>query len=163
MSSVDVAREAADPRVGYAFGVVRRWRCISSRMSLAAICVGLVVVVGVVKLGRSFGQQLTSVGDVAFIELGVRQAVHGRASLGVYSRFGWHHPGPALLYVLAPWYWLSRDNSRSLFLGAWLINVASALGSVWVVRVRAGETAARVMAGVVLAFLIMAGFGQVID
>jgi hypothetical protein len=134
-----------------------------SNYSLAVGTVAVVVAYGAIRLGVHLGGPLTPGGDVALIELGVRQALfHGNA-LGVYSRFGWHHPGPALFYVLAPWYWLSGESSRSLFLGAWLINGVSAIGAVWIVRARAGEHAARVMAIVVLAHLLIVHVIHLID
>jgi hypothetical protein len=134
-----------------------------SNYSLAVGTIAVVVVYGAIRLGVHLRGQLTPLGDVALIELGVRQAVFHANALGVYSRFGWHHPGPALFYALAPWYWLSGESSRSLFLGAWLINGVSALGAVWIVRARAGEYAARVMAIAVLAHLLIVHVIHVID
>lgn len=40
-------------------------------------------------------------GDQALLETGARQALHLARTLGPYSRFGWHHPGPALFYLMA--------------------------------------------------------------
>jgi hypothetical protein len=130
---------------------------------LALVLVGAVVVLGVGKLLRSLGQTFTSSGDVAFIELGVRRAVELDQQLGVYSRFGWHHPGPALLYALAPAYWLSGSSSRALFIGAWLVNGVCLLLTLVLVRARAGELAARLMAAVALLFLLVGGFAHMIN
>ena len=130
---------------------------------LALVLVGAVVVLGVGKLLRSLGQTFTSSGDVAFIELGVRRAVELDQQLGVYSRFGWHHPGPALLYALAPAYWLSGSSSRALFVGAWLVNGVCLLLTLVLVRARAGELAARLMAAVALLFLLVGGFAHMIN
>ena len=130
------------------------------RVSLAIVGVAVVVAFGTIKLARPLGQSFTSAGDIAFIELGVRQALHHGTALGVYSRFGWHHPGPALFYFLAPWYWLSGESSRSLFLAAWIINGGCALGAVWIVRARAGELTARVLAVVLFVFLVIAHFAH---
>lgn len=140
----------------------RRWRDVST-YSLAAIGVALVFGFGIVKLARPLGRPFTTFGDIAYIELGVRQALHHGNALGVYSRFGWHHPGPALFYVMAPWYWLSGDSSRSLFLSAWLINGATALGAVWIVRARADELAARLTTIVLFASMLIFGFRHFID
>ena len=130
------------------------WRYVS----VALLSVGVVVVVGAIRLARTLGKPYTSPGDVAFIELGIRHALHHGETLGVYSRFGWHHPGPALLYAFAPVYWLSGSSSRSLFLGAWLINGVSALGAVWLVRRRAGELGAVLAAAAVFVLLWRQGF-----
>jgi hypothetical protein len=118
----------------------------SSRVSLALLAVSFVVAFGLVRLLASLGRPYTSGGDVAFLELGVRDALHHGTALGVYSRFGWNHPGPALLYLDVPLYWLAGERSRSLFLTAWLINGASVLGTVWILRRRVSEIAARAAA-----------------
>jgi cytochrome bd-type quinol oxidase subunit 2 len=55
--------------------------------------------------------QIVLGGDQALIELAVRDAARFDTTVGVYSHFGWHHPGPAWLYLLsvpyrigaAPW------------------------------------------------------------
>ncbi|HEV7526800.1 MAG TPA: glycosyltransferase family 39 protein [Acidimicrobiia bacterium] len=134
-----------------------------SRASLALVAVVLAFIVGVFRLVQPLGTPYTSVGDLAFIELGVRQALHHGTALGVYSRFGWHHPGPALFYLLAPWYWLTGESSRGLFLGALVVNGTCALGVVAVVRRSAGERAARLTAMLVFAFVVIVGFGAVMD
>jgi len=43
------------------------------------------------------GPALAWSGDQALVELGVREASAQHRSLGVYSRFGWNHPGPVWL------------------------------------------------------------------
>lgn len=53
-------------------------------------------------------------GDQALVELGVREASALHRSLGVYSRFGWNHPGPVWLYVLALPYRLLGADGRAL-------------------------------------------------
>ncbi len=40
--------------------------------------------------------------DIAMIELYTRHAMEGNQFVGMYSRFGWNHPGPAYFYMLAP-------------------------------------------------------------
>jgi hypothetical protein len=130
---------------------------------VSALATVAVVIIGAVRLIKPVRDAFTSQGDAAFVELDVLHALHGGVALGVYSRFGWHHPGPALFYLLAPVYWLSDEHSRSLFLGAWLVNGASAVVAVLVVRARAGELAARITAVFVLAFLAALGFRELID
>ena len=113
-------------------------------LPLSLFAVGLIGLLGVVKLVRALGWPFTSGGDVAFIELAVRQMVRGGTALGPYSRFGWHHPGPLLFAVMAPAYWLSGEASRSLFLSSWFLNWGCAVLIVLLVRRMAGELAARV-------------------
>jgi hypothetical protein len=136
---------------------------LTALRSVALITLAAVFAFGAIKLVRPLRQTFTSAGDVAYIELGVRRAVRLQEELGVYSRFGWHHPGPALLYALAPVYWLSGGSSRALFLGAWLVNGAAAIAAVVVVRARAGELAARLMTATVLIFLLAGRFTHFID
>lgn len=64
------------------------------------------------------------ISDEALIELRVRDVPSELPLVGVYSRFGWSHPGPALFYVLAPFYWLGRSASTALIVGALCIHFA---------------------------------------
>lgn len=77
--------------------------------------------------------------DIALIELGVRDVGRHLVLLGVYSRFGWRHPGPLLFYVLAVPYWLSGGSSIGLCAGAALINGASVVAIAWFARRRGGR------------------------
>ena len=92
-------------------------------------------------------------GDDALLELNARDALGGRQLVGPYSRFGWHHPGPAQAFVLSLPVRLAGDGA-GLPLGAalWNLGVAGAvLALVWR---RHGPTAAIVASlaiGVVLA------------
>jgi hypothetical protein len=65
-------------------------------------------------------------GDDALLELSTLRATTGEQLLGPYSRFDWHHPGPAYFYLLAPIYALVGHNALGLHWGALLINAASA-------------------------------------
>ena len=57
-------------------------------------------------------------GDGAVIELYTLHATGFRQLLGPYSRFGFHHPGPAMFYVLAPFYAVSGHATASLSVAA---------------------------------------------
>jgi hypothetical protein len=127
------------------------------------LAVAAVAVFGVVKLALSLGGTYSSGGDNAFLELQIRQALHGGVALGPYSRYGWHHPGPLMFYLYAPLYWLTGESSRSLFLSSWLLNCVCAVGSVWILRRRAGEAVARLGAAAVLVYFYAAGFMSLID
>ena len=63
-------------------------------------------------------------GDLALLELGTFQAARGAQLLGPYSRFGWHHPGPVLFYLMVPLYLLSGQDSLSLQWSSLLIALA---------------------------------------
>ncbi|MCA9608925.1 MAG: hypothetical protein KC619_25150 [Myxococcales bacterium] len=68
-------------------------------------------------------------GDHAVLELDLRAILAGRWVAGAYSQFGWHHPGPAALYFLAPLYGLFGRTSAAahaaaaLYHGAWLLGL----------------------------------------
>jgi hypothetical protein len=71
--------------------------------------------------------------DWALIELQVRQVGTGDTPLvGVWSRFGWRHPGPLLFYVLALPYRLVPDDRGLLFATA-CVNLAATAGFALVV------------------------------
>ncbi len=138
----------------------QRW-LVRFPWSLAVVVA--VLVMGTIKLARTLGQPFTSGGDAGFLEIQIRQALHGAVTLGPYSRYGWHHPGPAVFYLFAPVYWLSGESSRSLFLDSWLLNAGCALVTVVIVRHFAGERAARVAAGALVVYVAAAGFGALIN
>lgn len=74
-------------------------------------------------------------GDLAMIEIHLRQAVRGTHLLGAYSQYGWYHPGPLYYYVLAPFYALGRGASRSLNVAVALLNLAAVLG-MWALHLK---------------------------
>ena len=75
------------------------------------------------------------VGDHSLIELGVRDVLDGSPpDVGVYSRYGWYHPGPTIYYLLAVPYLLFGRSSAALQIGALGISTASLLGVVLLLR-----------------------------
>lgn len=81
-------------------------------------------------------------GDQALLDLQARRAWHLDLLVGPYSRFGWHHPGPVLAYLLALPVRLLEPSGAGLHLGTVLVNGAAAVGVVaWVWR-RHGPRAA---------------------
>lgn len=62
-------------------------------------------------------------GDVAIIEITTAAALREPVMLGPYSQFGWHHPGPLLFYLLAPFYAAAGANSIGLAVGAIVLNL----------------------------------------
>jgi hypothetical protein len=139
---------------------VQRW-VVRFPWSIAVVVA--VLVMGTIKLARTLGQPFTSGGDAGFLEIQIRQALHGAVTLGPYSRYGWHHPGPAVFYLFAPVYWLSGESSRSLFLDSWLLNAGCVLVAVLIVRHFVGERAARVAAGALVVYVAAAGFAALIN
>ena len=79
-------------------------------------------------------------GDRALIEMYTRDIGHHAVLLGPYSRFGWHHPGPALYEVLALPYRLTGSNGLGLMFGVVLINAIAAAGIALVAYRRGGRT-----------------------
>ncbi len=80
-------------------------------------------------------------GDHAVLELYTRLAASGDQRLGPYSRFHFHHPGPALFYLSMPIYELSGESHEGLKLAALLLNALSVAGLLAVAR-RMGGLAA---------------------
>ena len=62
-----------------------------------------VIAAGMIFMGRDyfFGAPLFEYGDTAANSLQIARAIHLQEILGNYSRFGFHHPGPAFFYVYA--------------------------------------------------------------
>jgi len=94
--------------------------------------------------------------DIALADYNTRLAMHGQMYVGVYDRFGWHHPGPALYYLFAAFYWVFGSSPRTLFATSLLLALVSVAASVLVVQRRAGAAAGRACAlagGLMLIFL----------
>jgi hypothetical protein len=64
-------------------------------------------------------------GDVALIDLRVRDTwfggLQGVPLVGVYSRFGWNHPGPAMFWAIAPLSLVAGGASWATIVGAALV------------------------------------------
>jgi hypothetical protein len=67
------------------------------------------------------------ISDGAVLEIYTLHAVKGFWPFGPYSQFRWHHPGPMLFYLLAPFYALGGYRTIALHAGALAINLASVL------------------------------------
>ena len=110
--------------------------------------------VGAVRLAMTVRRPYDHAGDHAIFEAAIRRVASGAQTLGPYSRFDFHQPGPAYFEAQAPFYWLSGANGRALFLGALCMNLGAALACVLVVRRYLGERTARWTALVVGAYVI---------
>lgn len=73
-------------------------------------------------------------GDEAFIEMRVRDVPGDPPLVGVYSRFGWSHPGPALFYLLWLPYQLARSSSSGLIVAMVIGHGAAVLAATWIAR-----------------------------
>jgi hypothetical protein len=74
--------------------------------------------------------RLVLYGDQALMDLGARRAIHLDQLMGPYSRTGFHQPGPAVFYLLAPFVRLFEPGAAGLYLGAIAINGAALIAVV---------------------------------
>jgi hypothetical protein len=91
---------------------------------------------------------------MALIELATRHAARGEQLLGPYSRFGFHHPGPAMFYVLAPLYAASGGLFASMLFTALVANTVLLGAAAWTAW-RAGRGEALIPALLVLPLLAL--------
>jgi hypothetical protein len=109
---------------------------------LAVAVAGAWPLVELVRLAVQSGHATYLSGDQALIDLAARRAWHLDQLVGPYSRYGWHHPGPALFYLLAIPVRIFEPDGPGVYFGTVLINGAAAVATVAVVWRRAGGTAA---------------------
>ena len=109
-----------------------RWPLVALALALAPLAVSAVA------LAVAVGGDYRPEGDIAIVEMTTRAVGDHWPLIGNHSRDGWHHPGPALLYVLAVPYRLLAGSSIALPLGALAINGASVAGMAVVARRRGG-------------------------
>ena len=60
-------------------------------------------------------------GDQAVIDLEARDSLLGRNLLGVYDRYGWHHPGPLWLLWLGIVRWVGGGAPEALVVGSFVL------------------------------------------
>ena len=123
--------------------------------------VGLVVLTAVPALVGLVVRPHVYVADHALIELGVRRVLDGSPpEVGVYSRYGWYHPGPVIYYLLAVPYLLFGRSQVALQLGALVVATGSLLGIVLLLRRLRGTGVALAGLAVCLLYLhlLPAGF-----
>ena len=143
----------------YAWAIRRRRAVASPRRTLAqtvtlrfqTLVIVVIVVPLVVTAASLVGRPWFPAYDSAAIALRVAD-VGGRHTplVGVFSRFGWKHPGPLLLWVLAP-FWQAAGGAGLLF-GAVLVNALGVVGTL-IVAGRRGRRSMLIWAGVCLALL----------
>lgn len=110
--------------------------------ALAILVVGLWPMVELVRLVAQSGHTTNLWADIALLDLNARRAWHLDQLLGPYSRFGWHHPGPFLVYLLALPVRLFEPNGTGIYVGTVLINGAVAMAAVSMMWRRASALAA---------------------
>lgn len=75
------------------------------------------------------------ISDEALIELRVRDVPAHLPLTGVYSKFGWNHPGPSQFYLLSLFYFLGRSSSSALLVGSMATHLAFAVVAWRAIRV----------------------------
>ncbi len=133
-----MSREAEHDALGE--GPARPW---------ALWIVAFPVLVAVVAIA---GRSWTPAGDLALQTLQISEVGTSHTPLtGVWSRWGWNHPGPIQFYALAPFAWLLGPTGT--LIGTGLLNLASLVGAVVVGRRRGGVpiAAATALVGLILA------------
>jgi hypothetical protein len=125
-----------DAAVGRGGWFVRR---AALKIGGAALLVAIAVLLSSYLIGSR--PRTYSVGDEALLEIYTLEAVHGRLQVGAYSRFGWNHPGPAWFYAFAPGYVASGYREESLFATTLVLNLASVVALLWLLRRSGGPVA----------------------
>ena len=137
----------------------RGGRSLVERVPWAAVTVAFVVAVAAFKEIRYLGVPFTSSGDPAYTELSILRVFHGGVFLSARTPvLGGTTPGRLCSTYSHLIYGLSGDSSRALFLDSWLLNGASAIGTVLIAWKLAGPLASAVFAAVVLAFMDIVGY-----
>ena len=125
---------------------------------LSIVAVGAFAVVEALRIVVQH-PRMTLYGDQALLELGARRAAHFDQLVGPYSRNGFHHPGPAVLYLLAPFVRLFAGSGPGLYLGATVISGAALVAAVAVIWRRLGPLAAAWAASAIAALCLCLGVG----
>ncbi|HET6774177.1 MAG TPA: hypothetical protein VFH36_12740 [Acidimicrobiales bacterium] len=97
------------------------------------------LVVSAVHLTVRYGNQYNPGGDLAMAELLTRDVGRHPVLIGPFSRDEWHHPGPALYYVLAVPYRLLGSRATAMNVGALAVHAASIAGIAVLARRRGGQ------------------------
>ena len=95
--------------------------------------------------------------DEAVTEIWTRAALNGKALLGPYSRFGWHHPGPTWFYVAAAFSIVFGPGVGGLAVAAAAVLAASTAIAVVIVGHAVGGRAAWIASLTLLAWTVAVG------
>jgi hypothetical protein len=124
------------------------------------VCLGLLVATAAVPVAwsvRRLAGGVTLIGDLAVFDLRVRDVGTAHTPLvGLYSRFGWSHPGPVAFYCAAPFrVLLGPTVGLTAFAAAW--NVASVALVAALARRRGGPVVVMAALAVQLATWVSVG------
>jgi hypothetical protein len=135
----------------------------SHRRFVAVVAAAVFVPVAVLMVRVVHSGWLSS-SDWADIELRTRDVGTLHTPLvGVYSRYGWNHPGPLLFYVLALPYRLLGAQGHGILAGALVVN-AAAIACVGVVAWRRGRLVGSMLGlAIVLVLARALGAGFLVD
>lgn len=138
----------------------RSWWSTPARRAGAATVIGAVPVV-VVLLRFAVGT-VTLDGDEAIFAMQVRDAATGGfPTLGLYSRYGWSHPGPIAFYVFAPFQVFG--STLGILIGAAAWNVVALGVAVWLAARRGGNGLVAVVIAAQCATWLSIGGAAVVD
>jgi hypothetical protein len=112
---------------------------------LAILTVAPLLVLAVVAI-VSVGHGYHGTGDNGMAELHISDIGTHWPEIGLFSRDGWNHPGPALFYVLLLPYRLTGSHSNGLLVGAALVNAVAVGGTTLLARRRGGTALALLVA-----------------
>lgn len=125
-------------------------------------CFGVIATVLVVRNAYVFTTKIYEDSDFAADSIAVLQAKHFQLLTGNYSRLGFYHPGPALLYVMAWGEWLFRDVAHLVptpwngqLLGILLLNAALLATALSVFARDGGTVVAMACLCTVVAFIVL--------
>ncbi len=133
---------------------------VLSRLGIAFLSFVLMVVVAspiLVLLSRSLQgphPEIVVSDDLAVAELYTLRASRGQQLVGSYSRFRFHHPGPAQFYFLAPFYRLLGNKHIALNIGA-LVSSLTFLFVLLCVAMSTGGARGLAFSAVPLALLVL--------
>ncbi|CAB4323870.1 unannotated protein [freshwater metagenome] len=134
--------------------VVRTLRWLALLLGIAVVCVLIV---------KILTWDWMAVGDFGTLRLRTLDVGTSHTPLvGIYSRWGWNHPGPMLFMFMAPALRLTGGAGHGLLLGALAINVA-AIASVTAVAKRAGNEMLALVALGTIVLCRALGTGELLD
>jgi hypothetical protein len=114
-------------------------RALPVAIGLALVPFAVAIVVSLLDGGH------TAISDRALMELRIRDVGVHPVTIGLYSRDGWAHPGPALYYLLAVPYRLFGSDMNALMVGSLAVNGAAVVTMGLVARRVGGLGAGLVM------------------
>ncbi|MGF7239295.1 MAG: hypothetical protein ACQSGP_30705 [Frankia sp.] len=161
----DAARDVAAAHAAGTDGVPsmpappwRRGGFLSALLALAAAVTILPALTGI-PYYLTHGDRYHPWSDHALIELQVRAIGHHPVLLGPFSREGWHHPGPAMYYLIAGPYHLLGDSSSAAPIVTLLLNAVCVVIATLLVRRLLGPATAVGFLAVIVLYLRLAPGG----